>query len=128
MSSSRVEFLKTALIKRELETTPWEALVQLAHKKVHQDISELSLSELEKRALAAFGKYDINIKQTVKRLAEYTMVSSTTLEVVEQARLALEAEYQIIPAEDLETLYRLFMNKDDGDSQKTSIETLSKDI
>lgn len=128
MSASRIEHLKTSLIKRELETTPWEALVELAHKKVIADVSALSLGELEKQSIEALGKFDLDIKRSIFRLAEFMMVTATTLEIVEYARTALEVEYSLIPVEDLETLYRLFMSHDDGGEISAPIVTLSKDI
>lgn len=130
MSVSRIEHLKTSLIKRELETTPWEALVELAHKKVVGDVSALSLNDLEKQSIEALGKFDLDIKRSISRLAEYKMVTATTLEIVEHARTALELEYSLIPAEDLETLYRLFMGSDESGQQVVvaPIVTLSKDI
>lgn len=128
MSVSRIEHLKTSLIKRELETTPWEALVELAHKKVVGEVNALSLSDLEKQSMESLGKFDLDIKRTISRLAEYMMVTATTLEIVEHARNALEVEYSLIPVEDLETLYRLFMSSDEGGQVVAPIITLSKDV
>lgn len=129
MSVSRIEHLKTSLIKRELETTPWEALVGLAHKKVIGEVSALSLGDLEKQSIESLGKFDLDIKRSISRLAEYKMVTATTLEIVEHARTALELEYSLIPVEDLETLYRLFMGgADSSELPATSVVTLSKDI
>lgn len=129
MSASRTEYLKTSLIKRELETTPWEALVELAQKKIVEDVSSLSLTELEKESIESLGRFDLDIKRATFRLAEFKMVTATTLEIVDHARQALELEYSLIPVVDLETLYRLFLNSDSSGQQVAEpIVTLSKDV
>lgn len=125
MATARAELLKDGLIKRELETTPWDALVELAQQKIIQELTDLSHDELGKRSLAIFGKREIDDRIVIKRMAEYLMVSSTTLEIVNYARSALEAEYAVIPEDDLETLYRLFINNDTGG---TSLSSYSKDV
>lgn len=125
MATARAELLKDGLIKRELETTPWESLVELAHKRIVLELTELSQDELGKRSLAIFGKREIDDRIQIKRMAEYLMVSSTTLEIVNRARTALEAEYAMIPEEDLETLHRIFIS---NDAVAISLSSFSKDI
>lgn len=126
MVTSRTELLKDGLIKRELETTPWESLVELAHQKIIQELMNLSHDELGKRSLAIFGKREIDDRVVIKRMAEYLMVSSTTLEIVNHARAALEVEYALIPEDDLETLHRLFISNDSTGT--ATLTTYSKDI
>ena len=126
--STRAEFLRSSLIKRELETTPWEALSELAKKKIINDLTLLSHSEIERRSIETFGKHDIDSRKMIKNLAEYIMVSATTLEIVDHARAALEQEYALIPEEDLETLYRLFSNDNSGENLSQRLNTLSKEV
>lgn len=126
MATARAELLKDGLIKRELETTPWDALVELAQQKIIHELTNLSHDELGKRSLAIFGKREIDDRIVIKRMAEYLMVSSTTLEIVNHARSDLEAEYALIPEDDLETLYRLFIANDN--SGATTLSSFSKDV
>tara|TARA_R110000868_G_scaffold187715_3_gene430262 strand:- start:1027 stop:1434 length:408 start_codon:yes stop_codon:yes gene_type:complete len=109
MNADRSEFLKTELIKRELETTPWEALTTLAKNKLLLELLASPRDELESRCINSLGSFDRNdVKVSATALAEYIIVSSTTVEVLEHAKFALSEEYNKIPIEDLETLYKIF--------------------
>lgn len=107
MTQDRCEFLKSELIKQELESTPWEALVKLAERKVLLELLAIPREELELRCVDALGKFE-DVQKSSEDLANFIIVSSTTVSVLEQARVALAKEYQQIPLEDLETLYGLF--------------------
>ncbi|MBH47484.1 MAG: hypothetical protein CME71_04880 [Halobacteriovorax sp.] len=109
MSESRSDFLKSELIKRELESTPWEALTTLAKNKLLLELLAVDRGELEARCINSIGSFDRNdVKASASALADHTIVSSTTADVLAHAKTALSEEYDKIPLEDLETLYTIF--------------------
>ena len=108
----KVGQMREALINRELETTPWDALVNLVYKQISLEFSEMSYDELNGQSLRYLGESVLNHKVTIAKLAESYLKGASTLEITQKAKDALKLEYERIASEDIRTLYQIFVTKE----------------
>ncbi|MBH47378.1 MAG: hypothetical protein CME71_04340 [Halobacteriovorax sp.] len=122
MDLSNVEFIKSALIKRELETSPWQAIQDLAKRHLESFYSTLSLEQLEPFFHELHIDIQLDMKNTICELSESVLVNANFTETINYATKCLESEYSKIDYEDLLVLHRLFINEEG--SQKGHIPNL----
>ena len=122
MDLSNVEFIKSALIKRELETSPWQAIQDLAKKHLEVFYSTLSPEQLEPFFHELHIEVQLNMKNTICELAQSVLVNANFTETINYATKCLESEYSKIEYEDLLVLHRLFINEED--QLKVSVQNL----
>ena len=111
MSTTEVSIMKKELIKRELETTPWDGLCALAKKVLTKNLSELDAEEIEVKCLDQLGFYCGDVVKSAEVLAGHQLVASTSTDVLSLALEALEDEYKSLDDGDIESLYKIFMQQ-----------------
>lgn len=109
METLQLASMKKELIKRELETTPWEGLCELAKKQMIKNFERLEIGEVEAKCLEELGYYCGEYVKSVEMLATHCLVSATTTDVLAGALVALEAEYNLLEDRDVESLYKIFV-------------------
>lgn len=109
METLQLASMKKELIKRELETTPWEGLCELAKKQMIKNFESLEIGEVEAKCLEELGYYCGEYVKSVDMLATHCLVSATTTDVLAGALVALEAEYNLLEDRDVESLYKIFV-------------------
>ena len=109
MNTAQLASMRKDLIKRELETTPWEGLCELAKKQMIKTFERLEIGEVEAKCLAELGYYCGEYVKSVDMLASHCLVSATTTDVLAGALAALEAEYDLLEDRDVESLYKIFV-------------------
>lgn len=124
MPKERMKYLKSQLVKHELESTPWESVVTSAKQILIKKMSEIPSHQLEAESEKLLGNFDIDPRKNIDSLAEYKIVSSSSQEIVEFAYDALQAEYAHISLEDLEVLYRLFRTHTNKKDENSTLETV----
>tara|TARA_R110000868_G_scaffold159516_9_gene388419 strand:+ start:9706 stop:10092 length:387 start_codon:yes stop_codon:yes gene_type:complete len=116
MDSSNTEFIKNALIKREIETSPWEAIRDLALTHLQAYYSELAMEQLEPFMRELQIEVRLDTKATITELSQAVLVNANFNETINYARKCLESEYAKIDAQDLEVLHRLFISEESQNS------------
>ena len=109
METLQLASMKKELIKRELETTPWEGLCELAKKQMIKNCESLETGEVEAKCLEELGYYCGEYVKSVDMLATHCLVSATTTDILAGALVALEAEYNLLEDRDVESLYKIFV-------------------
>ncbi|PIP90417.1 MAG: hypothetical protein COW01_09945 [Bdellovibrionales bacterium CG12_big_fil_rev_8_21_14_0_65_38_15] len=109
METLQLASMKKELIKRELETTPWEGLCELAKKQMIKNFESLEIGEVEAKCLEELGYYCGEYVKSVDMLATHCLVSATTTDILAGALVALEAEYNLLEDRDVESLYKIFV-------------------
>ncbi len=109
MNTDQMSSMKKELIKRELETTPWEGLCELAKKQMVKNFEKLEIGQVEAKCLEELGYYCGEYVKSVEMLATHFLVSATTTDVLAIALSALELEYDLLEERDIESLYKIFV-------------------
>ncbi len=109
MSTLQTTAMKKELIKRELETTPWDGLCVLAKKTLIKSIGELYADEIELKCLDELGFYCGDVIKSAEMLAAHQLVACTSSDVLAYALEALECEYSVLEDKDIDGLYKIFM-------------------
>lgn len=109
MNVVQLNSMKKELIKRELETTPWEELCELAKKQMIKTFERLEAGEVENKCLENLGYYCGDYVKSVEMLATHSLVSATSTDILASALIVLEAEYNQLDDKDIESLYKIFV-------------------
>lgn len=112
MNSDQLDSMKKELIKRELETTPWDGLCDLAKKQMIKKFEGLAIGDIESKCIEEIGFYCGEYAKSVEMLATHSLVSATTTDVLASALVALEVEYDLLDERDVESLYKIFIVPD----------------
>ena len=112
MDSSNTEYIKSALIKREIETSPWQAIQELAKAHLVKYYSNLSLEQLRPYIEELGIEMQLNMKSTLSDLAQAVLINANYTETQDYAIKWLETEYEKIADSDLLVLHRLFVNEE----------------
>lgn len=123
MEQTKLERMRNDLIQRELDTTPWEAIVDLAVKKVSIEVEQLKAEDVRIFMTERLQQQIIDYTQARALMVEHIITNSTRDEVIAHVRQALAAEYENIAKSDIETLHRLFIvtGSDGGKLTVTSV-------
>ncbi len=117
MEQQRIRKMRKDLIRREIETTPWPALLELAVKKISMEVESLKARDVQQFMIERLQRPELDLNQARSQLVEHIIKASNKNEIIEHVRQALQAEYDGMEFSDVEMLHRLFIA--DGGSFNT---------
>ncbi|PIP90416.1 MAG: hypothetical protein COW01_09940 [Bdellovibrionales bacterium CG12_big_fil_rev_8_21_14_0_65_38_15] len=101
--------MKKSLIEKEVETSSWEIICDLAKKQIEFDYLAMSEEEVKAVCLELTSSYSGEFETEIKRISEIVLVSATKADVLVAAFKTLDREYDELSEIDLNCLYQIFI-------------------